>query len=162
MLCKCGIECKLWVRILFAPDSFSGGLADWIRSTLGVRYSYEFELRDRGHFGFLLPANYVLPVGEEAWSAVRVIVVRALSEVAYNVTNYVTTSGHVTQTDEPDWLTSKSAITVTSFPVPMTTSCACANRNGAFLQHANFCLLCGVVVLIRCFCLLFCCEYSQS
>jgi len=55
------------------PDEFSGGLGDWARGVAGINYSFEIELRDRGRYGFLLPVNYTEPVGEEMWSAVKVL-----------------------------------------------------------------------------------------
>jgi len=61
-------------------DSFTGGSGDWARSAAGIRYSFELELRDRGHFGFMLPANYVRPVGDETWSAVQVLTSKILAE----------------------------------------------------------------------------------
>ena len=33
--------------------------------SLGVKYSYTIELRDRGHDGFILPADQIVPSGEE-------------------------------------------------------------------------------------------------
>uniref|UniRef100_A0A671LVT0 Carboxypeptidase A4 n=1 Tax=Sinocyclocheilus anshuiensis TaxID=1608454 RepID=A0A671LVT0_9TELE len=38
----------------------SGGSIDWTYNT-GIRYSFAFELRDTGFYGFLLPANQIVP-----------------------------------------------------------------------------------------------------
>ena len=54
-------------------DKFSGGFGDWARGVAGMNYSFELELRDRGRYGFMLPVNYTEPVGEEMWSAVKVL-----------------------------------------------------------------------------------------
>jgi len=59
---------------LFDIDAFSGGAADWARAAAGVKHSYEVELRDHGVLGFILPANYVIPIGQEIWAAVKVVV----------------------------------------------------------------------------------------
>lgn len=38
---------------------------DWVRGTLNTSITLTYELRDRGQFGFLLPAIYIIPTGEE-------------------------------------------------------------------------------------------------
>lgn len=66
-----------------APEllyKFSGGFGDWSRGVAGVKYSFEIELRDRGQLAFILPTSYILPVGEEMWSAVRVLAAHVLTE----------------------------------------------------------------------------------
>uniref|UniRef100_A0A671LSP1 Carboxypeptidase A4 n=1 Tax=Sinocyclocheilus anshuiensis TaxID=1608454 RepID=A0A671LSP1_9TELE len=42
------------------PNQASGGSIDWTYNT-GIRYSFAFELRDTGFYGFLLPANQIVP-----------------------------------------------------------------------------------------------------
>ncbi|XP_065340580.1 carboxypeptidase B-like isoform X2 [Cloeon dipterum] len=51
----------------------SGGADDWAKGGPRVKYTYTIELRDRGRFGFLLPANYILPTGKEALAAIQTI-----------------------------------------------------------------------------------------
>jgi len=53
-------------RILYAV---AGGSIDWTYAVLGVKYSYALELRDKGKYGFLLPANQIKPSGEETSDA---------------------------------------------------------------------------------------------
>ncbi|ESO90336.1 hypothetical protein LOTGIDRAFT_204246 [Lottia gigantea] len=43
----------------------SGSSADWTYSNASVKYSYGVELRDTGEYGFLLPADKILPSGQE-------------------------------------------------------------------------------------------------
>ncbi|XP_028286172.1 carboxypeptidase A1-like isoform X2 [Parambassis ranga] len=50
----------------------SGGSIDWAY-TQGIRYSYTFELRDTGRFGFLLPADQIIPTARETWLALMTI-----------------------------------------------------------------------------------------
>ncbi|XP_015686153.1 carboxypeptidase A1-like, partial [Protobothrops mucrosquamatus] len=50
----------------------SGGTVDWTYDQ-GIKYSYTFELRDKGRHGFLLPANQIIPTAEETWRALMVI-----------------------------------------------------------------------------------------
>nr|XP_020668346.1 carboxypeptidase A1-like [Pogona vitticeps] len=45
-----------------------GTTIDWSYKN-GVKYSFTFELRDRGQHGFVLPANQIIPTAEETWVA---------------------------------------------------------------------------------------------
>ncbi|KAK7880913.1 hypothetical protein WMY93_032446 [Mugilogobius chulae] len=42
----------------------SGGTIDWTYNQ-GIKYSYTFELRDTGLYGFILPAKQIIPTAEE-------------------------------------------------------------------------------------------------
>lgn len=46
-------------------DVASGGSIDWVRAEIDTPLTYCYELRDLGTYGFLLPANQIIPVGEE-------------------------------------------------------------------------------------------------
>nr|XP_060632370.1 carboxypeptidase A1 [Anolis sagrei ordinatus] len=50
----------------------SGGTIDWTYEQ-GIKYSYTFELRDTGRYGFLLPASQIIPTAEETWLGLMVI-----------------------------------------------------------------------------------------
>ncbi|KAG9272133.1 carboxypeptidase A1-like [Astyanax mexicanus] len=50
----------------------SGGTIDWTYDQ-GIKYSYTFELRDTGLYGFLLPARQIIPTAEETWLALMAI-----------------------------------------------------------------------------------------
>jgi len=50
--------------------SVAGGSIDWTYAVLGVRYSYALELRDKGQYGFLLPASQITPTGQETFKAI--------------------------------------------------------------------------------------------
>ncbi|NXD07583.1 CBPA1 Carboxypeptidase, partial [Nothocercus nigrocapillus] len=54
----------------------SGGTIDWTYNQ-GIKYSFTFELRDTGRYGFLLPASQILPAARETWLALRVIMQHA-------------------------------------------------------------------------------------
>ncbi|KAL8222511.1 UNVERIFIED_CONTAM: hypothetical protein K2H54_077128 [Gekko kuhli] len=45
-----------------------GTTIDWTYEN-GVKYSYTFELRDTGRYGFVLPAAQIIPTAEETWVA---------------------------------------------------------------------------------------------
>uniref|UniRef100_A0A671NTE2 Carboxypeptidase A1 n=1 Tax=Sinocyclocheilus anshuiensis TaxID=1608454 RepID=A0A671NTE2_9TELE len=45
---------------------------DWTYEQ-GIKYSYTFELRDTGRYGFLLPADQIIPTAEETWLALMAI-----------------------------------------------------------------------------------------
>uniref|UniRef100_A0A8C4VWD1 Carboxypeptidase A1 n=1 Tax=Gopherus evgoodei TaxID=1825980 RepID=A0A8C4VWD1_9SAUR len=50
----------------------SGGTIDWTYNQ-GIKYSFTFELRDTGSYGFLLPANQIISTAEETWLALMTI-----------------------------------------------------------------------------------------
>ncbi|KAL7401754.1 hypothetical protein ABVT39_004313 [Epinephelus coioides] len=50
----------------------SGGTIDWTYNQ-GIKYSYTFELRDTGRYGFVLPANQIIPTAKETWLALMAI-----------------------------------------------------------------------------------------
>ncbi|XP_053111758.1 carboxypeptidase A2-like isoform X2 [Hemicordylus capensis] len=50
----------------------SGGSIDWTYD-YGIKYSFAFELRDTGRYGFLLPANQIVPTAQETWLALMTI-----------------------------------------------------------------------------------------
>ncbi|KAG8515671.1 Carboxypeptidase A1, partial [Galemys pyrenaicus] len=50
----------------------SGNTIDWTYSQ-GIKYSYTFELRDTGRYGFLLPASQIIPTAQETWLALVTI-----------------------------------------------------------------------------------------
>uniref|UniRef100_A0A7N6F668 Carboxypeptidase A1 n=1 Tax=Anabas testudineus TaxID=64144 RepID=A0A7N6F668_ANATE len=50
----------------------SGGTIDWTYNQ-GIKYSYTFELRDTGFYGFVLPANQIIPTAKETWLALMAI-----------------------------------------------------------------------------------------
>ncbi|XP_050955884.1 carboxypeptidase A4 isoform X3 [Labeo rohita] len=51
----------------------SGGSIDWTYN-IGIKYSYAFELRDTGFYGFLLPAEQIIPTAEETWLGLKHII----------------------------------------------------------------------------------------
>lgn len=50
----------------------SGGSDDWTYGNLNVVFSYCIELRDTGKYGFLLPADQIVPTGEETFAGIKV------------------------------------------------------------------------------------------
>ncbi|NXX83071.1 CBPA1 Carboxypeptidase, partial [Urocolius indicus] len=50
----------------------SGGSIDWAYNQ-GIKYSFTFELRDTGRYGFLLPSSQIIPTAQETWLGVKVI-----------------------------------------------------------------------------------------
>ena len=51
----------------------SGGASDWALGVANSTFSFSMELRDTGRYGFLLPARYIQPVGEETWEFHRTL-----------------------------------------------------------------------------------------
>ncbi|NXR09877.1 CBPA2 Carboxypeptidase, partial [Semnornis frantzii] len=50
----------------------SGGSIDWSYD-FGIKYSFALELRDTGRYGFLLPANQIIPTASETWLGLKTI-----------------------------------------------------------------------------------------
>ncbi|KAM6145801.1 carboxypeptidase A2-like [Phoenicopterus ruber ruber] len=50
----------------------SGGSIDWSYD-YGIKYSFAFELRDTGNYGFLLPASQIIPTAQETWLGLQKI-----------------------------------------------------------------------------------------
>ncbi|CAG0879288.1 unnamed protein product [Cyprideis torosa] len=48
----------------------SGTADDWAKAKAGIKYSYTFELRDRGYYGFLLPPGQIIPAAKETWAGI--------------------------------------------------------------------------------------------
>lgn len=51
----------------------SGGSADWTYGAEKIKYSYGVELRDTGKYGFLLPADQIIPSGKETLEALKAL-----------------------------------------------------------------------------------------
>lgn len=51
----------------------SGGSIDWVRGVLDTPYTYVWELRDTGRYGFLLPASQIIDTAEETFNSAAVI-----------------------------------------------------------------------------------------
>uniref|UniRef100_A0A1B0AQJ6 Peptidase M14 domain-containing protein n=1 Tax=Glossina palpalis gambiensis TaxID=67801 RepID=A0A1B0AQJ6_9MUSC len=50
-----------------------GGSDDWCRAVLGTPYVYTVELRDRGHYGFILPPDQILETALEGYIIVDTV-----------------------------------------------------------------------------------------
>ncbi|KAK2489232.1 hypothetical protein MC885_019528 [Smutsia gigantea] len=50
----------------------SGSTTDWTYNQ-GIKYSFTFELRDTGRYGFLLPASQIIPSAQETWLGLQAI-----------------------------------------------------------------------------------------
>ncbi|OWA53087.1 Carboxypeptidase B [Hypsibius exemplaris] len=62
----------------------SGTSRDFAKGRTQIKYVYTVELRDTGEFGFLLPAEQILPSGLETFEGVKVIALRIIEEFARN------------------------------------------------------------------------------
>lgn len=51
----------------------AGGSDDWAKGVAKIKYTYTIELRDNGRYGFVLPANYITPVGNDVVAAMKVL-----------------------------------------------------------------------------------------
>ncbi|MEQ2174703.1 hypothetical protein GOODEAATRI_010503, partial [Goodea atripinnis] len=56
-----------------------GGSDDWAYN-IGIKYSFTFELQDRGHYGFLLPPSHIQGACNEALIAVKTIALKVIEK----------------------------------------------------------------------------------
>lgn len=63
----------------FSPDLAPGGSDDWAYN-LGIKYSFTFELQDRGRYGFLLPPSHISQACNEALTAVKTIALKVIEK----------------------------------------------------------------------------------
>lgn len=61
-------------------DLAPGGSDDWAYN-LGINYSFTFELRDRGKYGFLLPPNQIVDASKEALLALKSISLKVIKKI---------------------------------------------------------------------------------
>ena len=54
------IPCLLYIA--------SGGSMDWALGEAKIPYAFAMELRDTGRYGFILPAEQIIPTAEETWA----------------------------------------------------------------------------------------------
>jgi hypothetical protein len=54
-------------------DPTDGTSQDWAYGSRIFKYVYTAELRDTGNFGFLLPANQIIPTAQETWLGFKVV-----------------------------------------------------------------------------------------
>ena len=58
----------------FLNEDLAGGVtSDYYYDTEGILHSYILELRDRGNWGFSLPANQIIPTAQETWNGIKVM-----------------------------------------------------------------------------------------
>ncbi|KAL5022587.1 hypothetical protein ScPMuIL_001742 [Solemya velum] len=51
----------------------AGGTDDYAKGQCGIKYAYTVELRDRGHFAFILPQEQIVPTADETWTALKTL-----------------------------------------------------------------------------------------
>jgi hypothetical protein len=61
--------------------AIGGASDDWSKGVAGVKFVYTLELRgaDPWDYGFVAPADQIIPTGEETWAGIQVIAQRVLN-----------------------------------------------------------------------------------
>lgn len=67
-----GRNYKVGSRHKLLPPA-GGGADDWACSSLGAKYVYTIELRDRGNYGFVLPPNQIIDTALEGYAMVDAV-----------------------------------------------------------------------------------------
>ena len=60
--------------LCFLSDLCTGTVQDYVYGSLGVKYSYSVELRDKGQYGFILPASLIEPTAKEMFEGLKAMV----------------------------------------------------------------------------------------
>ncbi|TKC43468.1 hypothetical protein EI555_001342, partial [Monodon monoceros] len=68
-------------------DPAAGGSDDWAYDQ-GIKYSFTFELRDKGRYGFALPESQIRPTCEETMLAIKYITGYVLEHLLQTCTGY--------------------------------------------------------------------------
>lgn len=100
-----------------------GGSDDWAKS-IGIKYSYTFELSDTGQYGFALPPSEILPVCKDFFPALNVFAAQVATANATTTAKPVTTTTRATTTTKRVTTITTRATTTTK-PNPTTTKCSC-------------------------------------
>ena len=56
-----------------STDVSNGITTDWTAGVAGIDINFTFELRDTGRYGFLLPADQIIPCAQEVLAAMEVL-----------------------------------------------------------------------------------------
>lgn len=59
-----------WFKTRLFTDTTSGGSRDWAKGHHDVSFSFTYEMRDTGKYGFILPADQILPNAKEVLHSV--------------------------------------------------------------------------------------------
>ncbi|WEW58669.1 hypothetical protein PRK78_004137 [Emydomyces testavorans] len=54
----------------------NGGSVDWAFDVNHFELSFTPELRDKGRYGFVLPADQIVPSGEESWAGIKAMMAK--------------------------------------------------------------------------------------
>lgn len=61
------------IRANVILDIATGSSLDWVKAKLKLPVTFLYELRDTGRYGFLLPANQIIPNGQEVLDSLVVM-----------------------------------------------------------------------------------------
>ncbi|KAL2368080.1 zinc carboxypeptidase [Blastomyces gilchristii SLH14081] len=82
-------------------ESAGGSALDWFYNDVGVKYSYQLKLRDKGSYGFLLPRENIVPTGKEVFNAVMVLGKFLLGSDGFEGLNWEAEFQRLNEADKP-------------------------------------------------------------
>lgn len=59
------------IFLIFITDLASGSSIDWAYDKANAKIAFALELRDKGQYGFILPANQIKPACLETWAGIK-------------------------------------------------------------------------------------------
>ncbi|KAJ3214033.1 Carboxypeptidase A4 [Dinochytrium kinnereticum] len=128
----------------------SGTSIDWVYNVANVTYAYTAELRDTGNFGFELPADQIIPTGQEVQAAM-VALWGYVSDQVYGIPSTTTTSTPTSTTSSTTTSPPSAPLTTTSVPTAVAACIHSACDTGAPL--AAICDVCvGKIVAVDAYC----------
>ena len=68
------VSCRHFNFTYVISDLSSGSFQDCVYGSLQVKYAFAVELRDEGHFGFLLPPFLIEPTARELFEGLKAMV----------------------------------------------------------------------------------------
>lgn len=61
---------QIKIYLGFFVDLAGGTSIDWAYEVAKIKYSFQFQLRDRGSWGFILPRDQIIPAAAEFYAGV--------------------------------------------------------------------------------------------
>jgi hypothetical protein len=109
----------------------AGGSHDWAKAVAGVKFSYCYELRDKGRYGFVLPPSQIVPSGQETFAGVKSMAEDVI--VYYNLDTARVKSANETELYEINLERSEEEVATNGTTGEVFAECLCTKSEQCFL-----------------------------